>query len=106
MVAGIALEIGTIHEAETGAADEHVEIGRMALAQDPLEFFGLLLGIGAGVRLAPVIEPAGPVFANHARLVGAELDQFVECALCFARRKIHHRQGVRQGAVGEHVGAV
>ncbi len=78
----------------------------MPLAQDPLQLFGLLFCIGAGVRLAPVVEPAGPVFADHARLVGAELDQFVERAFGLAGGEVHHRQGVRQGAVGEHVGAV
>ena len=106
MVAGIALPVGAIHEAEAGAADEHVQVHRMALAQHPFQFLGLLLGVGASVRLAPMVEPASPVFTDHSRPARLEFFQLFECALGFAGCEVHHRQGVGEGAIGEHVGAV
>ena len=71
----------TVHEAEVGAAVEHIEVqGRTGfehIAEQACEFFRF----ADMMVFVPVVEPAAPVFAAHGGLIGAELAEFGEVFL-------------------------
>ena len=58
------------------------------------------------VLAAPVIEPAGPVFAGHERLIGAHLEQLLEGFLGFAGAKVDDRGQLGERAVGNSLGTI
>ncbi len=68
----VVVPVGSGHEAEAGAAVEHVEVDPGAAVEDVVDVFELG-GEGAGlVGMAPVVEPAGPVLGDEEGLAGLE----------------------------------
>ena len=85
---------------------KHVDADGVALAKHPVEFRGLLRAVGLVVLFAPVIEPAGPVFAAHVRAVGAKRVEGGETVLRFAGAEVDDGRQFRKRAVGNLLGAV
>src|ERR1035437_9540467 len=63
----LSIAVGSVHPAEAGSSVKHVHTDRVALAKHPLEFRRLSCPVGLMMLLAPVIEPACPILAAHAR---------------------------------------
>ena len=72
--------VGTVGEAEVRAAVEHIEVERRAHVEHRHDGIGKLFRVADVVMLAPVVEPAAPVFAAHRRLTGTEVVQRLERA--------------------------
>src|SRR5947207_3032998 len=87
--------IGAVHPAEAGATVKHVHADGIALAEHPFQFFGFALAAHLVMLLAPVIEPAGPVFARHLRTVGSDGAEGGEAVPRFASAEVDHRGQVR-----------
>ncbi len=80
---------------------KHVHADRIALAEHPFQFGGLFRTVGLVVLLAPVIEPARPVFAAHVRTVGPERIEDAKALFGVAGSKIDDRRQFGKRAVGD-----
>ena len=100
------VEVGSGHEAEAGAAVEHVEVDSGAAVEDVVEVFEL--GVeGAGlVGVSPVVEPAGPVFGDEEGLVGLEGGEEIHLLLVFADAEVDAGEDARDAAGREFFAAV
>ena len=101
-----AIAVGAVHPAEAGAAMKHVHADGIALAQHPLQFLGFAFAAHFVMLLAPVIEPAGPVFARHVRTVGTQRVERGKAVLCLARAEVDHRRQFRKRAIRNLFGTI
>ena len=94
-------------EAEAGAAVKHVEIDTGAVAEDVVQV--LELGGRGGrvwMRVAPVIEPAGPVLGDEEGLVGLEGGEEIHLFLVLAEAEVDSGEDAGDAAVGEFIAAI
>ena len=98
--------IGAAHKSEAGAAMKHVEVDRVALAQDPVNFLRLLVRIGSVMVLAPVVKPSVPILAIEDGATGTKLLQFGDIGLGVAGAEIDGGVNIGQRTGWELVSSI
>src|ERR1035437_3154140 len=86
----VSITVGAVHPAEAGASVKHVHTDRVALAKHPLEFRRLACPVGLMMLLAPVMDPACPILAAHARPIWSQRCQFRKAPLCIPGAEVDH----------------
>ena len=81
----VVVPVRSGHEAEAGAAVEHVDVDPVAAIEDVFDVFELGFELAGLVRVAPVVEPAGPVLGDEEGFAGLEGFEGIEAPLVVAR---------------------
>src|ERR1035441_5120312 len=76
-----AAAVGSAHVSESAAAVSHIKVAGDAAREHPRQTVGAGLGCGGVVLLAPMVEPAIPILAAHARDVLAQSGEVRELTL-------------------------